>query len=108
MINGLYKADFQTPLGAGAGVVYANGGKMWGGDTGMAYVGSYEESGDKIMATVMTKRHTQFPGATSVFGTDNVTISLDGTVRGNVVTCTGSAPQAPGVSFRVVLTKISD
>lgn len=108
MRDGLYKVKFQTPMGEGAGVVYTTGGKLWGGDGGLFYVGSYTETGNKLTATVNTNRHTQWPGLVSVFGVDSVTIRLDGTVNGDTVTCKGTAAQAPGVQFGCVLTRISD
>jgi len=81
---------------------------MWGGDAGLYYVGTYQTSGNKLTATVNTDRHTHYPGLVSVFGIDKVTIALDGTVNGNVVSCAGKSPQAPGVAFQAVLTKVSD
>ena len=107
MLDGLYKVEFHTPLGAGSGVVHALGGRMWGGDAGIAYVGSYRVSDTKMTATVSTSRHTQ-TGYGNVFGKDSVTISLEGTVNGNTITCAGTSPQAPGVNFTAKLTKISD
>lgn len=108
MRDGLYKVHFKTPMGEGGGVVYTAGGKLWGGDAGLYYVGSYTEAGDKLTASVNTNRHTQWPGLASVFGVDRVTIALNGTVSGDTVTCTGTAAQAPGVQFGCVLTRISD
>jgi hypothetical protein len=44
--NGSYSAWFRTPQGEGTGVVVLNDGKMIGGDTVIAYTGSYVEEGD--------------------------------------------------------------
>ncbi|MBS0536887.1 MAG: hypothetical protein JSR72_22745 [Proteobacteria bacterium] len=106
MRPGLYKVSFETPLGAGAGAVYTDGTKLWGGDSGIYYVGEYSQDGDALKATVRADRHTQ--GLGSVFGKDRVRINLDGTVRGDTVTCRGSSPDAPGVQFSCTLTRISD
>ncbi len=104
--DGLYKVAFQTPIGAGAGVIYVAGGRMWGGDAGIYYVGTYAESGDQLTASVTTERHTV--GANSVFGIDRVHINMRGTVKNNIATMQGSAVEAPNVPFQVSLTKISD
>jgi hypothetical protein len=106
MRDGLYKVEFKTPLGAGSGVVHVQGGKLWGGDTGMFYVGSFTQSGDQISATVRTGRHTA--NSTSVFGQDRVEISLTGKASGDVADLIGQAPQAPNVRLSAVLTRISD
>lgn len=108
MRDGLYKVQFQTPLGWGAGVVFAQGGKLWGGDAGLFYVGTYSQDGDKVTASVKTNRHTQNPGITSVFGRDQVTISLSGTSNGDAAKFNGKAPEAPNVAFTAELTRISD
>jgi hypothetical protein len=108
MRNGLYRVHFQTPLGMGAGVVHAVDGRMWGGDAGLYYVGTYTTDGDRLNATVATERHTNHPGVVSVFGVDKVTINLDGQIAGDSVNAKGSSPQAPGVGFSASLTRISD
>lgn len=108
MKNGLYKVQFQTPLGMGYGVVHAVDGKMWGGDASMYYVGSYTIDGDKITATVNTDAHSTYPGSGSVFGTNKVTIQIDGTFSGDNVTARGSSPQAPGLSFSASMHRLSD
>jgi hypothetical protein len=43
MFKGLYKVEFKTPRRKGAGVVYAADGKLHGGSSAFAYVGSYTE-----------------------------------------------------------------
>ena len=108
MRDGLYRVQFQTQRGMGTGVVYTQGGKMWGGDAALYYVGSYTQTGDKLTANVMTDRHSQVAGIASVFGIDKVTITLEGTVKGDTVTCNGKAAQAPGVTFQATLSRISD
>jgi hypothetical protein len=108
MLEGLYKVEFKTPLGAGSGVVFAREGKMWGGDAGLFYTGSYTESGADVIATVSTDRHTAYPGTTSVFGRDQVQIKLSGKMNGDSGVFQGSSPQAPGVGFTAALRKISN
>lgn len=39
--NGLYKIAFETPSGTEYGVAYLQDGKLRGGDSGIAYVGSF-------------------------------------------------------------------
>jgi hypothetical protein len=104
--DGLYKVSFQTPMGVGAGVAYASGGKMWGGDSGIYYVGTYSQEGNQLTANVTTTRHTG--GANSVFGVDRVHITLRGTVDGDTATTQGTAAEAPGVKFQAILTRLSD
>lgn len=108
MRDGLYKVDFQTPLGAGAGVVHLQGGRVWGGDAGLYYVGTYAIAGSQFNADVVTDRHTNYPDIVSVFGKDRVHIRLKGTWTGDTAHAAGSAPEAPGIAFQAVLTRIAD
>jgi hypothetical protein len=57
--NGSYSAWFRTPQGEGTGIVELNDGKVTGGDTVLAYTGSYVVDGDKFTACIATERHTQ-------------------------------------------------
>jgi hypothetical protein len=108
MRDGLYKVQFQTRMGIGFGVVYARAGNLWGGDAALYYVGKYSLSGNTISAKVETNRHSNAPGAVSVFGVDHVLITLNGTVNGDTVTTSGKAAEAPGISFDATLTRIHD
>lgn len=108
MKDGLYKIDFRTPLGAGTGVVFAQAGRLWGGDAGMYYVGTFTNNNGQMEGNVKTGRHTNALGTDSVFGIDNVNINLRGNVNGDVVEATGTSPEARGVSFQVRMTRLTD
>jgi hypothetical protein len=60
------------------GVIELNDGKVTGGDTVLAYTGSYVVDGDKFTAFIATERHTA--GQPSVFGIgiDDVNLTLTG------------------------------
>lgn len=108
MLSGLYRVHFQTPLGSGAGVIYANNGHLWGGDSGIYYRGTYQEDGANLTASVQIDRHTNMAGLVSVFGIDRATINLSGTNSGGAVMCNGTSPQAAGVTFSAHLQHIAD
>jgi len=108
MENGLYKVEFQTQLGSGAGVVFLQNGKIRGGDSAMFYVGSVSEQGDDLTAEVEGNLHTNMPGTRSVFGFDKTHIKLKGKGAGRSATFTGTSKEAPNVSFQAKLTKLSD
>lgn len=104
--DGFYGVKFKTPNGEGAGVVVLANGQLRGGDSALAYSGTFKQDGDAFTASVTTSRHAQ--GLSSVFGVDTVTISLSGKTAGDSANCTGTAAQAPGLTFQAVLTRISD
>lgn len=106
MQNGLYKVEFNTPLGAGAGVVVLQDGKIQGGDSMMYYVGDYSESGQSFSANVEGKVHSTAIGLTSVFGVNHTHIKLSGQSSGDSAVMQGKAAEAPNVAFQAKLTKI--
>lgn len=55
-----------------------------------------------------TDRHSNTPGMVPVFGLDRVNISVTGTSSGDTAQLTGTAAEAPGVSFRATLTRLCD
>jgi hypothetical protein len=114
--NGSYSAWFRTRQkegtgamqGEGIGVIELNDGKVTGGDTVLAYTGSYVADGDKFTAFIATERHT--PGQPSVFGIgiDVINLTLTGRSTPTTASCTGTAKQAPGLTFEATLIPIAD
>jgi hypothetical protein len=107
MQNGLYAAEFQTPLGKGYGVVMLLNGVLQGGDSMMYYRGNYTIDGNAFKADVNTNVHAHPPGMASVFGRDRVTISLTGTFAGDTLTANGKAAEVPNVDFSTKLKLIA-
>jgi hypothetical protein len=104
--NGSYSAWFRTSLREGTGVVVLNDGKVAGGDTVLAYTGTYFQNGDNFSACITTRRHA--PGQPSVFGIDNVDLTLTGKSTPTTASCTGSVKQAPGLTFEATLIRMAD
>lgn len=108
MREGLYKVEFRTPFGNGEGLVVLVGGKLWGGDPMIGYVGTYTEEGKQFTAEVRTFKHSTVPGMVPVFGQDRVHISLRGTSDNGTAQMTGSAREAPGVGFLARLIRLDE
>lgn len=108
MQEGLYKVEFHTVHGTGTGVVYAIDGKLRGGNSAFAFIGSYTRKSDGIQVRVTTQRHNADPAFKPLFGTDMITLTLKGADNGSMVDFEGTALQLPGVHFKAILTRISD
>ncbi len=108
MQEGSYKVEFHTVHGTGSGMIYATSGKLRGGNSAFAFIGNYTDRSDGIHVKVSTQRHTEDPAFRPLFGTDMITLTLKGTDHGDMVDFEGSALQLPGVTFKAVLTRISD
>ena len=81
LANGSYSAWFRTPLGEGTGIVVLRDGSVSGGDTVIAYSGSYRQDGNDFSADIAIKRHS--PGQLSVFGIDNARYLPDRKIDGH-------------------------
>ena len=108
MQEGLYKVEFHTVHGTGTGVIYAVGGKLRGGNSAFAFIGTYSDKGDGIQVKVTTQRHNPDPTFRPLFGLDMITLTLKGATSDSMVDFEGTAMQLPGVTFKAVLTRISD
>jgi hypothetical protein len=106
--EGLYKVEFHTVHGTGTGVIYATAGKLRGGNSAFAFIGSYVDREDGIQVRVSTQRHNPDPAFRPLFGIDNITLTLRGAGNGDMVDFAGTALQLPGVAFTAILTRISD
>lgn len=106
--KGLYKVEFETPRGKASGVVIADNGKIRGGSSAFAYIGSYTQDGYSLAGQVSSVRHTQDPAHPSVFGFDEVRIDFHGAVKGDFAICEGTAAEFPSLAFKAVLTRVAD
>lgn len=100
--EGKYAAWFRTPRGQGTGVVHLAEGRISGSDSFFIYGGSYRFHDDRRFTAVLTtRRHAK--GPPTVFGLDEVEVSLSGLCSGAMATCSGTAREAPDVTFEVTL-----
>lgn len=106
--KGLYKVEFETPRGKAFGVIHADNGKILGGSSAFAYVGSYSQDGHSLSGNVSSLRHTPDSEHPSVFGFDEVTITFQGAVKGDYAICEGTAAEFPSLAFKAVLTRVAD
>ncbi len=109
MLQGLYKVEMHTVHGSRRGVLYVYEGKMMGGNSAFAFIGTYRESdGGEVTVDISSMRHNDDPSFQPLFRTDTVTLSLKGRQRGEQYFFEGGSTQMPGVIFNSVMTPISE
>ena len=109
MLKGLYKVEMHTAHGSRRGVLYVYDGKMMGGNSAFAFIGSYRESaGGEVSADISTLRHNDDPNFQPLFKTDKITLSLRGRQQGEQYLFEGGTAQLPGIAFNSVMTPISE
>jgi hypothetical protein len=104
--NGRYAVWFKTPRGEGTGMITLTDGRMSGSDAVLTYSGSYQQNGDDFTAAIRTRRYAE--GQPSLFGIDDLDLTLAGTSREKTAACTGTARQAPELSFEATLIRIEE
>jgi hypothetical protein len=94
VLDGLWIVQYHGPAGVGGGVVVFTKGQVLGGDSGFAYVGSYEEKGDAVKARVSA---TQFdPNVPSVLGVPgNHDLLIEGKIKNDTIEGTGALVTHP-------------
>jgi hypothetical protein len=109
MLEGLYRVEMHTVHGSRRGVLYVYDGKMMGGNSAFAFIGTYQVSGSgEILADISTLRHNEDPNFQPLLKTDKIMLSLKGRQRGEQYHFEGGSTQLPGVAFNSVMTPISD
>ena len=109
MLKGLYKVEMHTVHGSRRGVLYVYDGKMMGGNSAFAFIGSYREcAGGEVSAEVSSIRHNDDPNFQPLLNSDRITLSLKGRQQGEQYFFEGGTAQLPGVTFNSVMTPISE
>jgi hypothetical protein len=109
MLQGLYKVNMRTVHGSRRGVLYVFDGRMMGGNSAFAFVGTYRESEDgEVFVEISTLRHNEDPNYQPLFKTDKIDLTLKGKRQGEEYHFAGGTPQLPGVVFNSVMTPISE
>jgi hypothetical protein len=105
----LYKLTFETPTGHDHGVAYLTpDGRIRGGDSGMAYVGTYSQAGERFTAELTITQHRHVPGVVSALGYNDVAVQLEGWAEECSAEVTGTSRDNLGIRFRARLTMIAD
>src|SRR5258708_30924700 len=100
MLRGLYKVEMHTVHGSRRGVLYAYDGKMMGGNSAFAFIGTYRESDDgEVLAEVSTLRHNEDPNFQPLLQSDNVTLTLRGRRQREQYLFECATPQLPAIGF---------
>jgi hypothetical protein len=101
-------AEFETPRGKVAGVIFADGGKIRGGNSAFTYVGDFQQTGHAVVCTVAARRHTDNPRHPSRFGFDQVRLTLPGFEKDGFAALDGPVAEAPSLGCKAVLKRQCD
>ena len=108
LLDGLYKVDYGVNDAFGRSIMCLHDGKMLGGNSGFAHLGSYVERGGEVIAEVITERHNFDPNYKPLMGADVARIGARGQLIGNELRLQGGADTMPGAHFWANLTRLDD
>ena len=86
--------------------MYARDGRMLGGNSAFAHIGTYEKRDDDVNIVIQTVRHNPDPNYRAMAGTDDATLLAKGRADGNLYRFEGGLKELPGVAFHSVMTPI--
>jgi hypothetical protein len=109
LLDGLYKVEYGVNDAFGRSVMCMHAGKLLGGNSAFAHLGSYEQHSDgEISAEIITQRHNDDPYYKPLMGADVAAINVRGRAEGRVIRFEGSAAPVPGAVFWADLTRLDD
>ena len=107
MLSGVYRVYFEGPLGAGKGIMYANDGRIVGGDSAYVYGGTFDIVGDWVSATIRIV--SDAPSPTGIFGhLTNFVMTISGRASRRGFELEGMPEGHPKQRFSVQGTKLGD
>ena len=108
MFGGFYTVRFQIDDAVGRSVMYARDGKMLGGNSAFAHIGTYEEVGDEIVTEIKTIRHNPDLTQRPMAGEDDATLNARGSADGKLYRFEGSLNTMPAAAFKSVMTPVEE
>jgi hypothetical protein len=109
VLDGLYKVEYGVNDAFGRSVMCMHAGKLLGGNSAFAHLGTYREEGNgEIAAELITARHNDDPYYKPLMGADVAAIKVRGRLEGRKLRFEGSAAPAPGAVFWAELTRLEE
>jgi hypothetical protein len=109
LLDGLYRVEYGINDAFGRSVMCMHAGRLLGGNSAFAHLGSYTEEGNgEIAAEIITQRHNDDPYYKPLMGADVAAIEVRGRTVGRKLRFEGSAAPAPGAVFWAELTRLDE
>ena len=106
MFAGFYTVRFSLNDAVGRSVMYAHAGKLLGGNSAFAHIGTYERTEAGVDIVIKTVRHNPDPNYRAMAGTDDATLVARGKPDGDLYRFEGRLKELPGAVFSSVMTPL--
>ncbi|WP_456621960.1 GrlR family regulatory protein [Bradyrhizobium sp. P5_C12] len=108
MLDGLYKVEYGINGAFGRSIMCMHRGKLLGGNSAFAHLGTYQERDGEIIGEVITERHNDDPHYKPLMGADVAAIKVRGRTEGSTILFEGSADTIPDGVFWANLAPLDD
>lgn len=108
LLDGLYKVEYGINGAFGRSIMCLHDGKMLGGNSAFAHLGSYDVKDGVIEAEVITERHNDDPHFKPLMGADVTAIKVRGRTEGSTILLEGRADAMPDGVFWANLAPLDD
>lgn len=107
MIDGFWIVQTKVPEGTGGAVATLIGGKIFGGDNGFCFMGTYYADAASMKARVTVQNFD--PAVPSVFGLmGDYELEVSATIKGDLIVGTAMLAGQPAKSIGIQLKKKAD
>ncbi|MFT4117059.1 GrlR family regulatory protein [Bradyrhizobium sp.] len=108
MLDGLYKVEYGINDAFGRSIMCMHDGKMLGGNSAFAHLGTYRAHDGEVVGEVITERHNDDPNFKPLMGSDVAAISVRGPFDGHQIRFEGHSDAMPGGRFWANLARLDD
>lgn len=104
MVEGFWIVQYEGTKNNGGGVAVFIKNRVYGGDSGSTYTGTYQENGKTLKARV--RIHNYMPGVVSAIGIEgDYDLEVTGTIEDNIINASGSPVGQKAAGLLLKLTK---
>ena len=108
LLDGLYKVEYGVNDAFGRSIMCMHEGKLLGGNSAFAHLGTYRFEGDEVIGQIITERHNDDPNYKPLMGVDVAAINVRGKISDTGLRFEGEAAPRPGALFWANLTKLDE
>lgn len=107
--DGFYKCEYRAGAVLNRSVMHVRSGRMLGGNSAFAHIGSYEEAEDGvIVGRVAGRRHAVDPRVGQLYGADDDVLSIRGRPVGDAYHLDCSPVRLPDQTMHSVMTRLDE
>jgi hypothetical protein len=108
MFDGFFKVDYRAGEVVGRSVMHVQNGRMLGGNSAFAHVGSYQEAEGLISGRLVGQRHAVDRRFRTLYGNDDDEIVIRGHAEGNAFRFRGVPRDKPGAELHSTMTRLDE